>query len=1222
MLNLNSPAHRKWRRLPGLIFVCVILLSSALLLAQSTVGTGSIQGVVTDQSGAVLSGAKITITNKATAGVIHLTMSSAGTYTSGPMQPGDYMVRAEAKGFKTAEFPATVQVSVVSSGNVRLQVGEESQVVEVQGAQVAVNTEQSTVQGVLTASQIDNLPVNGRNFLDLAQLEPGVQIQEGSTFDPTKNGFSSISFQGRFGRTARIEVDGVDISDETVGTTTQNIPASAIQEFNLSQSSLDLSTELTSSGAVNVITRSGSNALHGEGFGLFRGNQTAAALPGTTPPPFQREQFGGRAGGYIIKDKLFWFVDGEGSIQDLTAAEPFSAPFNTLNTTLVQPFRELQTDSKLDWQVHDNAHAFLRFNFDQNSDIRPFGSSSSVQGFKNENHTPSVTLGYDFSTGPYSHSIRFEYLKFRNGIVDSTGSIPAGIDNPIPGLGINIGAPVVGSCLFSGGGAYCGGPNFLSPQATFQSNHEYKYDGSRVLGRHIVRYGATLNHIQGGTFAAFVTYPQVGTTSTCVLPGANPANCTTSADPTAYTAQFVQLGNGIGFSTAQPAFGNAGGGLGPDNRFEAYVGDSWKLKKTLTFTYGLHYVRDTGRVDSNLGPEPTLNLWAPGLGNRVRTPNTDFAPMAGFAWDPNGSGKTVIRGGGGLYYENSIWNNVLFDSPARLKTGIFSYTPEVCSSGTPSAFNWPTNPGAVGSPIAGGAGVVVAGTDQVQPTFCGDKISNVAPEILALSSAFKAAAASHVSAQPNGNYIGTTLSAANANGFDVFDPNYRTPRSYQMNLGLQQEFGKGVVFSADYIRNIGEHYLLAVDRNHSGAARSYNLANAQADRDAAQSANGCPVGFNQAACMVRNLGISGAQAAYSAAGLDSNNAVEGGGPCPTCAFPGITPTGTNNTGSGSGTGVLGTLDMLEPVGRSVYSGYQFKLVESVLKPWPGVKAANFQISYSLSKFVSQVQDQDFINLATNNDNPLQFTGPNGLDRKHQVSFGGSFDLPFFTRISLIGHFYSPLPQNLELPEVTNGGEIFATDWLGSGLGSNGAPEPVPGTQIGQFMRGTDVSNLHTVISNYNTHFGGQLTPAGQCLVGSQSCPGVGPIPVMTQNDMNALGWVMPQLASMNPGAVNFPWLKSLDFKAAWPIKVKVWERSFTIEPSASIFNVFNFSNSFLPGNLPSASLLPGGANGTLAPNVVGGVTGAGLTPYRASFQSGTYALGAPRQFEFGLRIEF
>src|SRR5207253_8621878 len=132
-------------------------------------------------------------------------------------------------------------VNVTSSANLKLAVGQESEVVEVQGSEVAVNTEQATVQGILTAQQIENLPINGRNFLDLAQLEPGVQIQDGGNFDPTKNGFSSISFGGRYGRTARIELDGIDVSDETVGTTTQNISAGAIDEFQLSQSTLDLS---------------------------------------------------------------------------------------------------------------------------------------------------------------------------------------------------------------------------------------------------------------------------------------------------------------------------------------------------------------------------------------------------------------------------------------------------------------------------------------------------------------------------------------------------------------------------------------------------------------------------------------------------------------------------------------------------------------------------------------------------------------------------------------------------------------------------------------------------------------------------------------------------------------------------------------------------------------------------------------------------------------------
>src|SRR5437879_13573541 len=109
----------------------------------------------------------------------------------------------------------------------------------------------------MTTQQIEQLPINGRNFLDMQQLEPGVQIQDGGNFDPTKNGFSSISFGGRFGRTARIEVDGLDISDETVGTTTQNVPLSAIKEFQIIQSSTDISTELTSSASVTVASRSG-----------------------------------------------------------------------------------------------------------------------------------------------------------------------------------------------------------------------------------------------------------------------------------------------------------------------------------------------------------------------------------------------------------------------------------------------------------------------------------------------------------------------------------------------------------------------------------------------------------------------------------------------------------------------------------------------------------------------------------------------------------------------------------------------------------------------------------------------------------------------------------------------------------------------------------------------------------------------------------------------------
>jgi len=292
------------------LLLAIVLVAQAFTpnaaMAQSTIARGSIQGTILDSSGAAIPSAKVTIRNKDTGQTFQIAASSSGAYTSGAIVPGNYAVRAEAQGFKTVEEAVVVRVGETAGANLTLPVGAGSTVVEVEAQAVTVNTEQASVQGVLGKEQIENLPVNGRNFLDLAQLEPGVQVQDGSDFDPTKVGFSSISFGGRFGRTARIAVDGVDVSDETVGTTTENIPASAIQEFSVSQSSLDLSNELTSSGAVNVTTRSGTNDFHGEGFALFRSSAFSAALPGPPPPapplesPYARNQDGGNFGGAII----------------------------------------------------------------------------------------------------------------------------------------------------------------------------------------------------------------------------------------------------------------------------------------------------------------------------------------------------------------------------------------------------------------------------------------------------------------------------------------------------------------------------------------------------------------------------------------------------------------------------------------------------------------------------------------------------------------------------------------------------------------------------------------------------------------------------------------------------------------------------------------------------------------------------------------------------------
>src|SRR6266571_210670 len=339
--------------------------------AQAGLSTGSIQGSILDPHGATVPTVKVIITSKATGAKLQAEVTSTGSYNSGPLVPGDYIIHVEAAGFKAVEMPATVLVGNITPGTVTLEIGSESTVVTVEGTAISVNTEQSTIQGVVTQQQIENLPINGRNFLDLAQLEPGVQIQDGGNFDPTKKGFSSISFGGRFGRTARIEVDGLDISDETVGTTTQNISVGTIKEFQVSQSSLDLATELTSSGTVNITTRSGTNSVHGDGFFNYRGDASSAKF-GDPPAKFDRKQYGVSLGGPIIKDKLFAFGSGERTTQDLLATVNPAAPFNVLAGSFNSPFRDQQWLGRLDYSLTSNVRIFGKYTFEQNRNAAAF----------------------------------------------------------------------------------------------------------------------------------------------------------------------------------------------------------------------------------------------------------------------------------------------------------------------------------------------------------------------------------------------------------------------------------------------------------------------------------------------------------------------------------------------------------------------------------------------------------------------------------------------------------------------------------------------------------------------------------------------------------------------------------------------------------------------------------------------------------------------------------
>jgi hypothetical protein len=1169
---------------------CIAIVRSQPAFSQTTISTGSIVGIVTDPSGAVVSSARVAIKNEATGQLITVTTNASGAYNSGALAPGEYSVRVSGPGFRDVITRVTVLVGNTATANAKLQVGRADQVVEVESSQIEVNTEQASIQGVLSADQIENLPVNGRNFLDLAQLEPGVQIQDGQNFDPTKAGYSSISFGGRFGRTARIEVDGVDVSDETVGTTTTDIPASSIQEFQLSQSSLDLSNELTSSGAVNVTTRSGTNNLHGEAFEFFRDSSLAAALPAPLglKAPFQRNQFGGRLGGPIIKDRLFFFLDGERTKQDLFAPQPVSDPFTQYSGGFQDPFRETSTLAKADYQLTPSAHFFYRFSYFQNSLLANAGYAFSV--YDNKDITRTHAIGLDFNTGSFTHSIRFQYLKFENQIVDAT----KGTSLPLANLGLE---------LIMGNTGLDTGPNWLAPQATLQSNKQFKYDGSKNIGRHILRYGVTFNQIVGGGFAYFYALaPQLSTnigTAETVFAAGGPFQGG-AENPLNYPVETVYLSNGQGYTTPQAAFGLPAGKLGPDNRIGLYLGDNWKIRRDFTLSLGVRYVRDSGRTDSNLAGIPELNNLIPGvpnLGAPVKQPNLNFAPQLGFAWDPSGSGKTSIRGGIGLFYENAVWNNILYDAPFRETKGVFNQTPLACNgAGKPQI-------------IQVGSGQIGPGLNGV-PNFCGSgnqfvALGSAAADIAALQQQYQALSPFDLSAD-NPNYAGSAI----ANGFSpssfayMFYPAYKAPRSVQMNIGIQHEIRPGMVLSVDFLRNIQTHYLLGVDVNHTGDSRHFDKAAALTAISTTNSSFNCTPDVTGIDCAIaagatmNDYGGNGLTSSAEFGGVCSNPQVLGSG----CAFPGLNANAP-------------PLQFLMPIGRSVYNGLQFKLTDNVKTGWRGLHGINMQLAYSLSRFKNSgsgpgaggstaaspgASDQDFIGQALDQRSVNQYFGPSVLDRTHQFSFGAFADLPVGFQLSTIFHFWSPLSTGLIVPATPNGyGEIFRTDFTGDGT----TQDPIPGTSIGSFMRGVDASNINQSIDRYNSTYAGKPTLAGQVLIQEK---------LFTVSQLALLGAVAPTVPDAPAGQVNMAWLRTFDLKLSW--SHKFYDR-LAIEPSVGLYNLFNFANFDLPGSALNG-LLTGGAgqiNGTTAPDHNVNRVGAG---------TGVYGLGAPRQIEFGLRFTF
>jgi hypothetical protein len=1182
-----------------------------------SVNGGSISGTITDPTGAVVPNAVLVIKSSDTGFSKTLKSDSAGFYNVGPLNPGNYTVNVSGAGFQSLTATTVVRTGTATSGNFKLTLGQSNETVEVTEGAVQVNTDQIGVSDVITKAQIDSLPVNGRNFLDLAGIEPGVILQSGESFDPTKAGYSAISLSGVSGRTTRILLDGQDITDETVGTTIFNVAQGAINEFQLNRSTQDVSGEVTSTGQVLVSTNSGTNAYHGQAFYNFQDHRAlfARSLNGQDPQ-FQRNQFGGYVGGPIIKNKLFFFGDIERIKQDSSSVSPVLTGSTALFNAIAQkfpfipsPYRETYSTARLDYNGPKGAHFFVRANYNVNSVASNAGYGYAL--YANRDNTPGLAGGADFATGKFTHSFRGSYEKFHNLISDKTAGNSSVYDG-VPSLFLRFST----QNLFSG-------PNFLAPQATFQSDKQARYDGTWTKGAHLFRFGYSINRILGGGFAAFYGLSPYATESTAtLLSGSVSSNnplgygCNNVVGAAAcpndpangYHINTAVIGNGQGFFTENPGFGLAAGGVA-DWREGAYVSDNWKITPKLTLVAGVRWSVDTDRANQDVmnplcsdvdtasagtpctGSASLFAQWNPAFGGtHVHQPYGNFGPQFGLNYAP-GNGKTSLHAGIGIYFEGDVFNNTTNARSSLLKQGAFFDDKLFCKGGGGYSVIFPD--GTTHTTTPDGSNI---------QTLCSSSAAKAGPQFAALQAAYQANTKANAIAA-NGGYVGETLQVAG-----VYAPTYRTPYSEQWNFGIEHELFRGATVSANYIHNTSLHISQSVDQNHVGAARYLNTAAATFAIAATTTAFGC-TGTNAAAI---NCAIAaGAKITdFAGNGLDSGNQYQGG--YNSIYYYGV-PASQGAAFAGANP-ALGNGDFLIPIGRSGYDALQIVYKQVTAHPVRGVDAVTFQGSYSRSRIVGSSgggSDQFFSSGSIDNDNPNEFMGRTSLDHSNELSFGGSVKAKYGPMIGFIGHFYSAPPSTLILDATVATGGIFQSDITGDGS----IGDVAPGTVVGNYMHGIDGKNLRSYVSNFNATQAGQLTPAGKALVASG---------LFNSNQLTALNAVIQPIAQVPQAtALNNPSFRSVDVNLSYPIRLARFREGLSLEPTIAFYNVFNMSNY---SGVGSGTLYNTTDAGGVTNNNSGYLTGPNtygtLNNYRVQRGSGTFDQGAQRSTEFQLKLNF
>lgn len=649
---MGEKRRSQWQLCATLLLLFVFVAVQAF----AQLDTGSIVGVVRDQSGAVVSGAKVTITNTKTGRVIEVETGSAGEYTVPGLLSGPYKVEVDRAGFKTGVITGIVLYATErKAADVTLTVGATTDQVTVTAEAASVNTQSSDTGATITSVSVTNLPLNGRDFTSLIALVPGAV---------TTGGFGQVSLGGFETDFAGVNVllDGTDATRiDTNATSTQQgrqesrisrASIDSIQEFRVLQSTYSAEYGRSTGDVINVITKSGGNNFHGTLFEYFRNDaMDAMNYFAQEKTPLRLNQFGGNLSGPLIKNKLFFFVNYEGVRQIVTPPttvtvlsqsaragfvpamqpvidaiplpnmpDPVVVPDNAgndvvlthlgwYNTNLRHELREDTGSIKIDWNASSKDTFAFRYNISDSFTSTQYGvADGQVSPSNSRNHLFKVTWNHTFGPSLLNEA-GFAFNR------PQTDSLGGGGDFPIFGC-----SAFWGCDRFNSIGALPGPSLFSirSPQYSLQ----YLDTMTLVKGKHALRFGFDVRH-----------------------------NSTKRAlEPQVFLdyAGLASFQQNQGFQLSTLGFDMIGV---QNTNYGFFIQDDIRLHPRFTINLGLRYDYNSVLQGDEVGNFNIDTLTLDPKGEPLyESDRNNFGPRVGFSWDPFGQGKTVVRGGFGIFY--------------------------------------------------------------------------------------------------------------------------------------------------------------------------------------------------------------------------------------------------------------------------------------------------------------------------------------------------------------------------------------------------------------------------------------------------------------------------------------------------------------------------------------------------------------------------------------------